>query len=159
MWYLHWYHTYGSWFMWISPLYLTFLFELCLLGLASFLRALLIWTFWRFYSKGGECETKASQWFQSGKRQAMCEHRKRRSKKGEVWSRGSLDGGKHLSKCKWFYICQFLQNYVCVGCVVINHQKGEIVANMAHMPLVRVWFWWFMTTWSMGLTILFSMSL
>jgi hypothetical protein len=22
----------------------------------------LLWTFWRFYSKGGECETKASLW-------------------------------------------------------------------------------------------------
>jgi hypothetical protein len=51
----------------LSPLYLTFLFELCLLGLASFLRALLFWTFWRFYSKWGECED-----------------RKRRSKKGKV---------------------------------------------------------------------------
>jgi hypothetical protein len=48
--------------MWLSPFYLTFLLELCLLGLASFLGALLFWTFWRFYSKGGECETKASLW-------------------------------------------------------------------------------------------------
>jgi hypothetical protein len=46
--------------MQLSPLYLTFLFELCLLGLASFLGALLFWTFWRFYSKGGECEIKVS---------------------------------------------------------------------------------------------------
>jgi hypothetical protein len=44
----------------LSPLYLTFLFELCLLGLASFLGALLFWTFWRVDSKGRECETKAS---------------------------------------------------------------------------------------------------
>jgi hypothetical protein len=44
----------------LSPLYLTFLFELCLLGHASFLGALLFWTFWRFYSKGGEYGTKAS---------------------------------------------------------------------------------------------------
>jgi hypothetical protein len=44
----------------LSPLYLTFLLELCLLGLASFLRAILLWTFWIFYSKGGECETKGS---------------------------------------------------------------------------------------------------
>jgi hypothetical protein len=49
--------------MWLSPLYLTFLFELCLLRLASFLGALLLRIFWRFYSKGGECETKASYWF------------------------------------------------------------------------------------------------
>jgi hypothetical protein len=58
----------------LSPLYLTFLFELCLLGLASFLGALLFWTFWRFYSKGGEYETKGGE----------CEHRKRRSKRGKV---------------------------------------------------------------------------
>jgi hypothetical protein len=49
--------------MWLSPLYLTFLLELCLLGLASFLGPLLFWTFWRFYSKEGECETKANSWF------------------------------------------------------------------------------------------------
>jgi hypothetical protein len=45
-------------------------------------------------------------------------------KKGEVRSRGSLDDGKHPSKCKWFYFCQFLQIYACFGCVVINHKKG-----------------------------------
>jgi hypothetical protein len=44
----------------LSPLNLTFLFELCLLGLDSFLGPLLFWTFWRFYSEGGECEIKAS---------------------------------------------------------------------------------------------------
>jgi hypothetical protein len=38
------------------------LFELWLLGLASFLGPLLFWTFWRFYSKGGEYETNASLW-------------------------------------------------------------------------------------------------
>jgi uncharacterized Tic20 family protein len=48
--------------MWLSPLHLTFLLELCLLGLASFLGPLLLWTFWRFYSKGGDCETKESLW-------------------------------------------------------------------------------------------------
>jgi hypothetical protein len=37
----------------LSPLYLTFLLELCLLGLASFLGLILLLTFWRFYSKGG----------------------------------------------------------------------------------------------------------
>jgi uncharacterized Tic20 family protein len=46
----------------LSLLHLTFLLELCLLGLASFLRPILLWTFWRFYSKAGECETKASLW-------------------------------------------------------------------------------------------------
>jgi hypothetical protein len=33
-----------------------------LLGLASFLGPFCFGTFWRFYSKGGECETKASLW-------------------------------------------------------------------------------------------------
>jgi uncharacterized Tic20 family protein len=46
----------------LSPLYLTFLLELCLLGLASFLGPILLWTFWRFYSNGRECETKANLW-------------------------------------------------------------------------------------------------
>jgi hypothetical protein len=31
-------------------------------GLASFLGPILLWTFWRFYSKWRECETKASLW-------------------------------------------------------------------------------------------------
>jgi hypothetical protein len=42
----------------LSPLYLTFLFELCLLGLASFLRALLFWTFGDFISKGENVRPK-----------------------------------------------------------------------------------------------------
>jgi hypothetical protein len=33
-----------------------------LLDFASFLGTILLWTFWRFSSKGGECETKASLW-------------------------------------------------------------------------------------------------
>jgi hypothetical protein len=62
--------------------------ELCLVGLASFLGLLLFWTFWRFYPEGGECGTKASE-------QAMCEHRKRRSKRGKfdlggVWTMVSI---------------------------------------------------------------------
>jgi hypothetical protein len=53
-------------------------------GLASFLGPLLFWSFWRFYSKGGECGTKA-----------MCEHRKKRSKRGKfdlggVWMMVSI---------------------------------------------------------------------
>jgi hypothetical protein len=86
----------------LSPLHLTFLFELCLLGLASFLGPFCFGTFWRFYSKGGECGTKATKWFQRGKRQAMCEHRKRRSKREKFDLGGVLDDGKHPSKCKWF---------------------------------------------------------
>jgi hypothetical protein len=54
----------------LSPLHLTFLLELCLLGLASFLGPFCFGTFWRFYSKGGECGTKATMWLQRGKRQA-----------------------------------------------------------------------------------------
>jgi hypothetical protein len=46
----------------LSPLHLTFLLELCLIGLASFLGPFCFGTFWRFYSKGGECGTKASLW-------------------------------------------------------------------------------------------------
>jgi hypothetical protein len=46
----------------LSPLHLTFLHELCLLGLASFLGPFCFGTFWRFYSKGEECGTKASLW-------------------------------------------------------------------------------------------------
>jgi hypothetical protein len=85
--------------MWLSPLYLTFLFELCLLGLASFIGPLLFWTFWRFYSKGGECGTKA-----------MCEHRKRRSKRGKfdlggVWMmvsiQASVNGSNFVNFCKF----------------------------------------------------------
>jgi hypothetical protein len=68
----------------LSPLYLTFLFELCLLGIASFLGHLLFWTFWRFIPKGENVGPKQAKWFQSGKKQATSEHRKRRSKKGEV---------------------------------------------------------------------------
>jgi hypothetical protein len=70
--------------MWFSPLYLTFLFELCLLGLNSFLGPLLFWNFWGFIPKGENVGPKQAKWFQSGKRQATTEHRKRRSKKEEV---------------------------------------------------------------------------
>jgi hypothetical protein len=46
----------------LSPLHLTFLLELCLIGLASFLGSFCFGTFWRFYSRGGEYGTKASLW-------------------------------------------------------------------------------------------------
>jgi hypothetical protein len=77
--------------------------ELCLLGLANFLGLLLFWTFWRFYSKGGECGTKSSE-------QAMCEHRKRRSKRGKfylggVWMmvsiQASVSGSNSVNFCKF----------------------------------------------------------
>jgi hypothetical protein len=48
----------------------------------------------------------------------------------------------------------FLQLYACFSCVVINHQKGEIVANMAFYAISSS-----MILVTMGLTILFSMSL
>jgi hypothetical protein len=73
--------------MLLSPLYLTFHLDLCLLGLASYLGPILLWTFWRFYSKGGECETKASLClklkggFKEMRPKGECEHK---IKKGEV---------------------------------------------------------------------------
>jgi hypothetical protein len=69
--------------MQISPLYLTFLFELCLLGLASFLGALLFWTFWRFSSKGGECGPKQASGSKVG-RGKLCVNIGREEQKGEV---------------------------------------------------------------------------
>jgi hypothetical protein len=58
-------------------------FELCFLGLAKFPleTPFVLDTFWRFYFKGdgGELEPK----------QAMCEHRKRRSK-GEKYNLGEV---------------------------------------------------------------------
>jgi hypothetical protein len=60
----------------------------------------------------------------------MCEHKKRRSKRGKfdlggVWMmvsiQASVSGSNNVNFCK---------NYACFGCVVINHQKGEIVANI-----------------------------
>jgi hypothetical protein len=90
----------------LSPLHLTFLFELCLLGLASFLGPFLLWTFWRFYSKGGECETKACLWLKltSGFKdmRPKGENVNIRSKRGKFDLGGSFDDGKHPSKCKWF---------------------------------------------------------
>jgi hypothetical protein len=109
----------------LSPKGLTFLFELCLLGLASFsLETFCFGPFWRFYSKVGQCGTKLSSCLQSGKRQAMCEHRKIRSKWGKfdlggVWMMVSIQASGSGSN---FVI--FLQIYACFDCVVINHQKG-----------------------------------
>jgi hypothetical protein len=79
----------------LSPLHLTFLLKLWLLDLASFLGPVCFGTFWRFYSKVGECETKASLWLKltSGLKDSYecfqgyetkggeCEHK---IKKGEV---------------------------------------------------------------------------
>jgi hypothetical protein len=98
----------------LSLLYLTFLLELCLLGLASFLGALLLSTFWRFYSKGGECETKASWWFKltSGFKdmRPKGENVNIRSKRGKfdlggVWMmvsiQASVSGPNFVSICKF----------------------------------------------------------
>jgi hypothetical protein len=54
----------------------------------------------------------------------MCEHRKRRLKKGKfdlggVWLMVSIQAS--VSGSNFF---QFLQTYTCFSCVVINHQKG-----------------------------------
>jgi hypothetical protein len=61
--------------MWLFSLVFNISLELCLLGLARFPleTPLVLDTFWRFYSKGLELEPK----------QAMCEHRKGRSKRGK----------------------------------------------------------------------------
>jgi hypothetical protein len=86
----------------LYPLHLTFLFEICLLGLDSFLGTLLFWTFWRYYSKGGECGTKASKWFQRGRGKLCVNIEREDQKKGRFDLGGVLDDGKHPSKCKWF---------------------------------------------------------
>jgi hypothetical protein len=70
--------------MWLSPLYLTFLFEPCLLGLASLLGALLLWTFWRFIPNGENVRPKQARFREYETKGGECEHRKRRSKRGEV---------------------------------------------------------------------------
>jgi hypothetical protein len=36
-----------------------------------------------------------------------------------------------------------------------KHLVHPFVANMASYAISSVWFWWFITTWSLGLTILF----
>jgi hypothetical protein len=71
--------------MWLSPLYLTFHFELCFLGLASFsLEPFCFGLFGDFIPKGENVGPKQAKWFQSGKKQAMCEYMKRRSKGGKI---------------------------------------------------------------------------
>jgi hypothetical protein len=98
----------------LSPLYLTFLLELCLIGLASFLGPIFLWTFWRFYSKGGECETKASLWLKltSGFKdmRPKGEDVNIRSKRGKVdlggvWMmvsiQASVSGSNSVHSCKF----------------------------------------------------------
>jgi hypothetical protein len=69
--------------------------------------------FWRFYFKRGECGTKASLWLKLTSSfkdtykwfkgyETKGENVNMKIKKGKVLSRGSLDDGKHPSKCKWF---------------------------------------------------------
>jgi hypothetical protein len=77
-----------------------------------------------FITKGENVGPKQASVSKNGKRQAMCEHRMRRSKRGKFDPGGVLGDGKHPSKCKRFQFCQFLQIYACFACVVINHQKG-----------------------------------
>jgi hypothetical protein len=85
-----------------------------LLGLASFLGPILLWTFWRFYSKGGECKTKASLWLKltSGfnDMKPTRENVNIRSKRGKfdlggVWMmvniQASVSGSNSVNFCKF----------------------------------------------------------
>jgi hypothetical protein len=63
-----------------------------------------------FIPKGENVGPKQAKWFQSGKRQATSEHRKRRSKKGEfdlggVWMmvsiQASVSGSNFVNFCKF----------------------------------------------------------
>jgi hypothetical protein len=65
----------------LSPLYLTFLFELCLLGLASFLGALLFWTFGDFIPKGENVGPKQASGSKVG-RGKLCVNIGREDQKG-----------------------------------------------------------------------------
>jgi hypothetical protein len=89
-------------------------FELCLLGLASFLGPFCFGTFWRFYSKKGECETKASLWLKltSGFKdmRPKGENVNLRSKRGKfdlggVWMmvsiQASVSGSNSVNFCKF----------------------------------------------------------
>jgi hypothetical protein len=63
-----------------------------------------------FIPKGENVGPKQVKWFESGKRQAMCEHRKRRSKRGKfdlggVWMmvsiQASVSGSNFVNFCKF----------------------------------------------------------
>jgi hypothetical protein len=63
-----------------------------------------------FIPKGENVGPKQARWFQSGKRQAMSEHRKRRSKRGKfdlggVWMmvslQASVSGSNFVNFCKF----------------------------------------------------------
>jgi hypothetical protein len=82
-------------------------------GLASFLGPFCFGTFWRFYSKGGECETKASLWLKltSGFKdmRAKGENVNIRSKRGKfdlggVWMmvsiQASVSDPNYVNFCK-----------------------------------------------------------
>jgi hypothetical protein len=77
--------------------------ELCLLGLASFLGLLFVLDFLEILFQRGECGTKASE-------QAICEHRKIRSKRGKfvpggLWMmvsiQASVSGSNFVNFCKF----------------------------------------------------------
>jgi hypothetical protein len=66
--------------------------------------------FGNFIPKGENVGPKQARWFQSGKRQAMSEHRKRRSKRGKfdlggVWMmvslQASVSGSNFVNFCKF----------------------------------------------------------
>jgi hypothetical protein len=93
-------------------LYLTFLFELCLLGLAGFLGDILFWDlFGNFMPKGENVGPKQAN-VSKVEEQAMCEHMKRRSKRGKfdlggVWMMVSIQatvvGSNFVNFCKFMF--------------------------------------------------------
>jgi hypothetical protein len=73
---------------------------------------------------------KQAKWFQSRKRQARSEHRKRRSKRGKfdlggVWMMVSIEAS--VSGSTFFNFCKFMLALVVLSKIT---KKGEIVANM-----------------------------
>jgi hypothetical protein len=91
-------------------LYLTFLFELCLLDLASFLRPLLFWTFGDFIPKGENVGPKQASGSKVG-RGKLCANIGREDQKrgkfdlGGVWMmvsiQASVSGSNFVNFCKF----------------------------------------------------------
>jgi hypothetical protein len=63
-------------------------------------------------------------------------------KRGKFDLGGSLDDGKHPSKCKMILILSICEIYACFPCVVINHQKGgdcskhDLICHLFELILV-----------------------
>jgi hypothetical protein len=84
-----------------------------------------------FIPKGENVGPKQAKLFQSGKRQAMSEHRKKRSKRGKcdpggVWMMVSIQAS--VSGSNFVNFCKFMLAFVVLSKIT---KKGEIVANMA----------------------------